>query len=83
MTEADIFNDRFDFDLKFKSGIYQCSYCGRITPNPYICISCGKQANQLFSSKTYKFIIKNESEEIQQIFKPIELESEEIQNDKE
>ena len=45
-----------------------------MTTNPYICINCGKQSNQLFSGTTYKYQIITEHKNVQQIFKPIELE---------
>lgn len=63
-----------EFRKKFPSKFYICCWCKKLTPNPYICINCGKQSNQLFGKDTYKYLIKSEHNEVQQIFKPIELE---------
>lgn len=70
---AEIFETRREFNKKFTSGLYQCCFCAQLTPNPYVCAFCFKQANQMFNDRTYKFIIKEEFREVQQIFKPIEL----------
>lgn len=70
MTEY--FKNEREFYHKYPSRIYECSYCKRITANPYYCTQCGRQANQLFSRDTHKIKIGNNPEE--EIFKPIELE---------
>ena len=74
MTDIEIFANKREFKKKFKSGLYICSWCKKMTNNPHICINCGKQSNQLFAENTYKYLIKTEDTNIQQIFKPIELE---------
>ena len=49
-----------------------------MTPNPYKCINCGMQAtNLLFANETYTYKIL-ETNTVQQIFKPIELEKGEL-----
>lgn len=74
MEKVEIFPNIREFKKKFKSGLYICSWCKKMTTNPYICINCGKQSNQLFSKTTYRYQILSEHKDIQQIFKPIELE---------
>lgn len=74
MEEVEIFTNIREFKKKFKSGLYICSWCKKMSTDPYICINCGKQSNLLFSENTYKYQIKTEHTEVQQIFKPIELE---------
>ena len=71
--QEEIYENRFEFRKRFRNGIYKCCFCGNLTTNGYICDFCGRQSNQLFNDKTYKYIIKNESEQIQQVFTPIEL----------
>jgi hypothetical protein len=67
------FEDYRQFRKKYPSLIYICSWCGYLTPNPYVCINCGRQSNQLFSDNTYRYKIKSIHREVQQIFRPIEL----------
>lgn len=74
MEEIETFPSRREFRKKFKSDLYICSWCKKMTTNPYICINCGKQSNQLFSENTYKYQIMTEHKNAQQIFRPIELE---------
>lgn len=74
MNDVEVFETRREFRKKFVSRLYICNYCKLMTPDPNVCVWCGKQANQLFSDGTYKYIIKSEQTEVQQIFKPIELE---------
>ena len=77
MMRIEEFNSEREFRKKFKSKLYVCCWCNKMTPNPYICTNFNNQANQLFSENTYKFIIKSIHTEVQQIFKPIEYYSEE------
>ncbi len=71
---VDVYETRREFNQRFHDGIYICSWCKSFTADPNICIRCGNQANQLLTANTYKYIIKEESEEVNQIFRPIELE---------
>ena len=50
-----------------------------MTTNKYECPRCHYRADGLFKTmdKGYKFIIEEQSEEIQEIFRPIEMEKEE------
>ena len=74
MNKYEEFNSRREYINKYPSGIYICSYCKNPTPNPYICPYCGGQANKLIhNEETYRYLIKGEQKEIQQIFKPVEL----------
>lgn len=67
-----------DFNRKFPSKLYICPSCRKMTPNPYKCINCGMQAtNLLFANETYTYKIL-ETNTVQQIFKPIELEKGEL-----
>lgn len=49
-----------------------------MTINPYVCSKCGNQANNLFDdfSESYQYKIKEESEQVYKVFKPIEFEKE-------
>lgn len=67
------FEDYRQFRKRFPSLIYKCCWCGYLTTNPYICDNCGNQSNTLFSD-TYQYRIKTIHPEVQQIFRPIELE---------
>jgi len=73
------FETKREFNKKFSSKIFICSNCGTMTPNEFYCTECGQQANGLFkdTNDTYKYIIKEESEELIEIFKPIELQQQE------
>ena len=62
-----------DFNNKFPSKIYICSKCKNMTTNPYQCTYCDNQSNNFFASETYTYKIL-ETNTVQQIFKPIELE---------
>lgn len=77
------FETRREFNNKFPSQIYVCPKCGKMTINPYVCLKCGWQANGLFDeySKSYKYIIKQESEQSISIFRPIEFNEQEGEND--
>lgn len=76
-NDVEIFETRRDFNKLFH-GLFTCFSCGALTPNPYVCSVCGTQANQFFAD-TFNFIIKSETNEIQRIFKPIEIIEEEQQ----
>lgn len=71
-NDVEIFESRRDFNKLFH-GLFTCFSCGALTSNPYVCSVCGTQANQFFAD-TFNFIIKSETDEVQRIFKPIELE---------
>lgn len=75
MQDLEIFETLRDFKKKFPVQMYICSRCGQITTNPYICNNCGQQSKNLFEEfdNNYKFIIKENSNEVQSIFRPIEL----------
>lgn len=72
---VEIFETRREFNKKYPSKIYICSRCGNMVASPFCCLLCSWQSNGLFkeSNNTYKYIIKSESEEIFEIFRPIEL----------
>lgn len=80
--KAEVFETRREFNNKFPSQAYFCSRCGEMTTSPFYCIECGQQSNGIFkeTNSTYKYIIKEESEEISEIFKPIELQEQEGEN---
>lgn len=44
-----------------------------MTPNEFYCPYCGQQANSIFKDNTYQYIIQEESDQITEIFIPIEL----------
>jgi hypothetical protein len=69
------FETKREYNNKFPSRIFICFSCKNFTASPYFCKECGAQANGLFkdTNKTYKYIIKEESEELNEIFIPIEL----------
>ena len=73
--QIDYFKTRREFNNKFPGKLYICSKCGNLTPDAYYCEECRTQANGIFKDldNTYKFIIEEESDEVQEIFKPIEL----------
>lgn len=77
---VEIFETRREFNKKFPSKLYVCSRCGKMIANPYHCTLCGWQANGLFKDLNYRYIIKEESEEISEIFEPIELQQQEGEN---
>lgn len=67
-----------DFNNKFPSKIYICSKCKNMTTNPYQCTCCDNQSNNfIFASEAYTYKIL-ETNTVQQIFKPIELEKGEL-----
>lgn len=53
-----------------------------MTPNQFYCTGCGQQANGIFkdTNRTYKYIIAEESEEMNEIFIPIERQNNEKEN---
>lgn len=73
--EIEVFETQREFNNKFPSGIYICSNCGKMTPYKYYCMYCGSRADGLFKTfnKGYKYIIKEVSSEVQEIFQPIEI----------
>lgn len=48
ISMIDEFPSEREFRKRFPSRIYICFACGQMTPDPYVCIHCGSQANQLF-----------------------------------
>lgn len=77
--EVERFETQREFNNKFPSKFYVCSNCGKLLQDKYTCCYCGWRADGLFKTmnKGYKFIIEEQSEEIQEIFRPIEMEKEE------
>ncbi len=74
MNDVDEFETIRDFNEKFPSKIFICSKCNSLVPDPYQCNTCGCQSNNfLFSDKSYFYIIKGQNQ-INTIFRPIELE---------
>lgn len=71
MPNVEVFETRREFNRLYH-GLYWCFKCHALTTNPFVCSVCGTQANNLFSD-TFKFIIKSETDEVQRIFKPIEI----------
>lgn len=67
------FETRREFNQKFPGKIYYCFWCKTLTTDPNICTWCGRQANVLFQENAYKYIIKDESTQVNTIFKPVEL----------
>lgn len=78
-SRAEVFETRREFNNRFPSKLFLCSKCKTMTAGPFICKECGHQANGIFKdiNDTYKYIIKEESEELIEIFKPIELQQQE------
>lgn len=72
--KIDVFETLREFKQRFPVEIYVCSRCKKLTKNPYVCEECGQQSRNLFEEfdENYKFIIKEQGEEIHSIFKPIE-----------
>lgn len=71
---VETFKDYREFNNKFPSKIYICSRCGNMTTNPHFCMSCENQANNfVFIDKTYTYKII-ETNNVEQIFKPLEME---------
>ena len=79
---VEVFESRREFNKKFPSRLYICSRCEKMTASPFYCIECGQQSNGIFkeTNSTYKYTITEESEEISEIFKPIELQQQEGEN---
>ena len=77
--EVERFETQREFNNKFPSKFYVCSNCDKLLQDKYTCCYCGWRADGLFKTmdKGYKFIIEEQSEEIQEIFRPIEMEKEE------
>lgn len=77
--EVERFETQREFNNKFPSKFYICSNCGKLIQDKYTCNYCGWRADGLFQTmgKGYKFIIEEQGEEIQEIFRPIEMEKEE------
>ncbi|MBQ7450691.1 hypothetical protein IJS77_04675 [bacterium] len=71
------FKSERDFNNKFPSGFYICAYCEKIITDKKLCPYCGFRADGLLKTmgKGYKFIIEEISDEVQEIFKPIERNS--------
>lgn len=67
------FNTRREFNSKFPGKVYYCFWCKQMTTDPNVCSFCGKQANVLFKENVYQYIIKEESNQVITIFKPIEI----------
>jgi len=71
--DVEIFETRREFNKRFPSKTFLCKSCGHMTPNEFFCPFCGAQANGLFKKGTYQYVIKEESDQINEIFTPIEL----------
>lgn len=71
----EIFKTKRQFLKKYPSRLFICTHCGKIGNNPYTCLQCGWRADGLFKTmeKGYRYIIEENSIEIQEIFIPIEL----------
>lgn len=72
---VEIFKTQREFNNKFPSKFYICSNCGRISEDKYNCNHCKWRADGLFKTMEngYKFIIEEISNEVQEIFTPIEI----------
>ena len=68
----DVFKTKREFNNKYPSGLFVCSVCGGITPNPYKCSNCDGQSNNfVFSENSYEYLIE-ETGKTDLIFRPIE-----------
>lgn len=69
------FESKREFNLKFPSKFYICAFCGKITPYPDLCINCNTRADGFLKTMDsgYKYVIKEQGPEINEIYKPIEL----------
>jgi hypothetical protein len=69
----DIFKTVREFRLKFPSKLYVCPRCNKLTTDPILCTICENQSNNfMFQEQTYTYTIL-ETQQTQQIFKPLEL----------
>jgi len=81
--EIETFKTQREFNNQFPSKFFICCNCGRIITDKYTCTYCGWRADGLFQTmgKGYKYIIEEVSPEVQEIFKPLEKEKKENDND--
>ena len=72
--ETDRFKTIREFNNKYPSKFYICALCGKLIQDKYLCPYCGFRADGLFKTmgNGYQFIIEEESNQLQEIFKPIE-----------
>lgn len=68
------FKTQREFNNRFPSKFFICPYCEKIVQDKLLCSYCGWRADGLFKTmdKGYKFVIEELSDEVQEIFRPIE-----------
>lgn len=73
MTE--IFKTKREYNKKFPSRLFICTNCGALTTSEYLCHSCGWRSDGLLKTMNlgYKYIIKEISDDVHEIFPPLEL----------
>ena len=76
--KLEVFKTVRDFNNKFPSKFYICALCGKMIQDKYLCGYCGFRADGLLKTmgEGYQFIIEEQSDKVQEIFRPIELKGE-------
>ena len=67
-----------EFNNKFPSKFYICALCGKMIQDKYLCNYCGFRADGLLKTmgQGYQFVIEEQSDKVQEIFRPIEFKGE-------
>jgi len=73
--QIEFFETQREFNNKFPSKFFICSFCGKLTSYKDYCIHCQARADGFLKTmgSGYKCIISEISPEPQEIFKPLEL----------
>ena len=71
---TELFKTQKDFDEKYPSKLYICSFCGSLSHDRYKCDKCNFRADGLFKTmdKGYSYTVE-ETGITEEIFRPIEL----------
>ena len=74
-VQVEVFKTQREFNNKFPSKFFICSFCAKLTPYKDYCIHCMARADGFLKTMGcgYKYIISEISPEPQEIFKPLEL----------
>lgn len=72
----DTFQTTREFNNRFPCKFYVCAFCSKLTPYKKFCIHCQTRADGFLKTmgKGYKYIITELTPEVQEIFKPLEME---------
>lgn len=73
--ELEEFKNEREFYKKFPGRLYVCSMCKSVVTSKIYCSHCGFRADGLIKTngEGYKYKILENGEEINEIFRPIEL----------